>query len=200
MKAMNIDTIISASAVVISCISIGISMIVSIITLVVSNRKNEAIAKKFGDVAGAIKTIEHEKKQADEARVFALQSLLNEVERIRSLAEHNSQLIPDAQSQPITKMPVSAFETAFVSGMPISVVSQELLDIVPDYLTRADSINTLVDVYIAGTPSGENVSKQRMRAAVTETKRICTDELPRILGQLSNALQRELETTKQKLH
>jgi len=130
------------------------------------------VAKKYGDLAAVDATRKLYEEDAKRARLNALRSLINEVARIQKLAEHNSQLDPDQQSQPVARMPVSAFETAFVSGALVSRASQELLDAVADYLVCADSISPLVDIYVAGTPSGEGVSKQRMHAAVREIKEI----------------------------
>ena len=169
------------------------AIIVSIAGIIVSYR----VAKKYGDLAAVEATRRFHEEDLKRARLTALQSLVNEVARIRKLAEHNSQLAPSQPAQPVARMPVAAFETAFVSGAPGLEVSLELLDTVTDYLACADSINSLVDIYVAGTPSGESASASRLRKAVEQMKEICASTLPEILDRLRDALQRELETASQ---
>ncbi len=157
------------------------------------------VAWKYGDVAAVRATRKFHEEDAKKARLTALQSLMNEVARIRKLVEHNSQLLPltNAPVKSLTKMPIAAFETAFVSGRHGLAVSSHLLNAVTDYFTHADSINLLVDIYVAGIPSGTAVSQTRRRTAVHKIAEICTDELPRILDQLETHLQHELEPTGQ---
>jgi hypothetical protein len=182
----------STAALALSIVGLLIScggLFISVVSIFVS----VYVARKYGDVAGVKEIIEHEKAKADEAHISALQSLANEVKRIRKLAEHNAQLDPDRSAQSVGRMPVAAFETAFVSGTLPLAVGQDLLNAVTDYLACADSINTLVDVYVATSPSAGGHGLAQLHAAVRETKRICTEELPGILDRLGGALQAELE-------
>lgn len=149
-------------------------------------------AKWYGDVAASKATREYEEKKTARARIDAIQSLLNEVERIRKLVKHNSQLAPQLWSQPIARMPVAAFETVFVTGVGIEF-TPELWDVVTDYLTAANSINLLAEIYVAGTPSGESSASDRMREAVKKTKEICANELPKVLDRLNESLQGEVK-------
>jgi len=60
---------------------IAISYVISIIGIilsVVSVFISFYTAKKYGDVAGTVKTIKYEQKKAAERRISALQSLMNE--------------------------------------------------------------------------------------------------------------------------
>ena len=173
----------------------AVALALSIVSIFVSVH----VARKYGDVAGAKQIIEYERSRADEAHISALQSLANEVKRIQKLAEHNSQLNPDRTAQPIARLPVAAFETAFVSGMLASAVSQQLLDAATDYLVCADSINTLVDVYVAASPSGGGRGMDHVHGAVRETKEVCTDKVPGILDRLDDAMRSELDVAGEKL-
>jgi len=157
------------------------------------------VARQYGDVAAVRATRKFYEEDARKARLTALQSLVNEVARIRKLVEHNSHLLPltNAPVKSLTKMPIAAFETAFVSGRHGLAVSSHLLNAVTDYFTHADSINLLVDIYVAGIPSGTAVSQTRRRTAVQKIAEICTAELPKILDQLEIHLRRELEPTGQ---
>jgi hypothetical protein len=168
-------------------ITLIVSSVVAFITLIISSVVAFFLAKHFGDVAGTKAAIEFEKDKAAKARVAALQSLLNEVERIRKLAKHNS------DSKPKVKMPTAAFEAAFVSGTSGLAVSPDLLNAVTDYLVCADRINMSVDIYVSETPSAGGSSRGRMDDASQDIRELCSDTLRGILDQLSYALQRELE-------
>jgi hypothetical protein len=99
------------------------------------------IARKYRDVAGTLITLKKQEQHAARARVTALQHLLNEVARIRKLANHNSELVHGETG--IVKMPMTAFETAFVSGSSDLSVSSDLLDAVTDYLVKADTVSLI---------------------------------------------------------
>jgi hypothetical protein len=107
------------------------------------------VAVVFSDVAAVFTTLAYQRKQAKKARLTSLCSLVNEVERIEKVTYRNTQLKPRETIQPVTRLPVAAFETAFVSGRPGLVVREELKQVVADYLVRADSINSLIDIYPA---------------------------------------------------
>ena len=185
MEQSIVDSIMPFASIVMSIVG----LLISIVSIAIS----VYTAKKYGDVAGAIRIIEHEEQKATEARISALRSLLNEVERIRKLVNYNSDLKPGSSSKPAVRMPATAFETAFVSGESGLAVSPELLNAVTDYLTCADKINIFIDIFVAGVPSGEGTTKRRMNTALQEIDDLCTNILPGILDRLVDALQGELE-------
>ncbi len=80
----------------------------------------------FSDVAAVITTLIYQNHKAKKARLTVLRALANEVERIRKVVEHNGQLKVMDTVQPVTRMPMVAFETAFVSGEPGLDVSDGL--------------------------------------------------------------------------
>jgi hypothetical protein len=198
MKKHAVDVvIIVAWAVIVTYIAIQhkLELAVSVSSLPVAF----LATRWYGAVAAGKAVREYEGKKATSARINALQSLLNEVERIRKLVRHNSQLASQVRAQPIARMPVTAFETAFVSGAGLEF-SPELWDAVTDYLTEANSINLFADIYVAGTPSGESVASHRMMEAVENTKEVCVKNLPPILNRMSDALRHELEAAIDKSH
>ena len=169
-----------------SLVSIVLSVtgtLISIVSIVIS----VYVARKYGDVAGAARMIRYEQKRIEQARIAMLQSLINEVERIRKVIEHNS------QSEPALKVPTSAFEAAFTSGQSRLVPSRELLSAVADYLTCADTINTWIRVYSVTMLGTQEAAKTQGMDALLEVKRLCTDRVPSILNRLENALQDELD-------
>jgi hypothetical protein len=91
-------------------------MWVEILIAVVTIAASIIAAWKFGDVAGTRAAIEYEEKKQARARLVAVQALLNEVKRIRALAEHNSKLNPREAHQNAVKLPTAALETAFQAG------------------------------------------------------------------------------------
>jgi hypothetical protein len=159
------------------------SILISIASVVISIY----VAKKYGDVAGTAKMIQYEQKRAVQARISTLQSLINEVERIRKVVERNS------QSKPVLRVPTAAFDAAFISGQSGLVPGQELLSAVTDYLTYADTVNTWIGVYLAAMLSAQGVAQTQVMDASLEIKRLCTDGIPPILDRLGEALQCELD-------
>lgn len=140
------------------------------------------IAKKYGDVAGALAARRFQEGDAKRARVAAFQSLINEVVRIREVTNHyQSPDFDTASGAP--KLPVTAFETAFVSGSPGLVAGEGLVKAVSEYLVLADSINWLIDKHLIG---GGNLGDFAIRQDWTR--------LSKILNRLSDCLQRELES------
>jgi len=172
-----------ASDPVVSTVLSVASILISIVSIVISIY----VARKYGDVAGAARMIQYEQERAVQARISTLQSLINEVERIRKVLEHNS------QSKPVLRVPTTAFETAFTSGQSGLVPSQELLSAVTDYLTYADTINTWIGTYSVAMPSTQGAAQTQATDALLEVKRLCTDQAPSILDRLGNALQCELD-------
>jgi hypothetical protein len=151
------------------------------------------VAVVFSDVAAVITTLIYQRWQSKQARLTALRSLLNEVERIEKIAAHNSGLSPAHFAQPVTKMPVAAFETAFVCGKPTVGGGSELLKAVTDYLACADFINSLVDIHVAGATIGEGAGGHRVTQSVRQIVEYCRGDLPGILGNLERLLQHELD-------
>ena len=115
-------------------------------------------AKWYGDVAGGKAAREYEEEKAVQARIIALKSLLNQTAMARNLVGHNSGLPSiDVQRSPL-KLPVTPFETAFLSSDSVllerdSDSTSLLLDSVIGYLRQAYAINTYIEVYLnAGNP------------------------------------------------
>lgn len=174
--------IIAGSPVVSIVLSVA-STLISIASIVIS----VYVAKKYGDVAGAARMIQYEQERTVQARISTLRSLINEVERIRKLVEHNS------QSKPALRVPTIAFEAAFISGQSGLVPSQELLSAVTDYLTYADTINTWIGVYSVAMLSTQGAAQTQAMDASLEIKRLCTDWVPSVLERLGEVLQCELD-------
>ena len=162
-----------------------VSVIVGILSYIV--------ARRYGDLAAVEASRRLHEEDARRARLMALRSLLNEVERIRKVAEHNSGLAPQETALSVTRVPTIAFETAFVSGTSNIGGSSELLVTVTDYLACADSINSLVDIYVAGTTSAGGEGARRVTDSARKIVGKCKDDLPKILDSLKTFLQRELE-------
>jgi len=155
------------------------AIIVSIAGIIVSHR----VAKKYGDLAAVDASRELHEEDTREARLTAFRSLLNEVKRISGVVDHNSKLNTNSQMQPIVRMPVAAFETAFVSGKPGLDASEELLQAVTDYLVCADSINSLVDIYpfsVAGHGTGTIEPREIARQVVKASKQKTHEVLERL--------------------
>jgi hypothetical protein len=170
-----------------------------VITLIVSSAIAFFLARHFGDVAGTKAAIEFEKEKAAKARVAALQSLLNEITIIRALATKNSELVHDSPkenvllTQSVLRMPVTAFETAFLLSESSllderSDLSSELLAPVKAYLTEAYSINALIDIHfglVGGVYGGESIGWKQ--DVIRNIKRKCKG-LKETLDRLENCL------------
>jgi hypothetical protein len=180
-----VSLVMSALALFVSTVGI----IVSIAGVIVSY----IVAKKYGDLAAVEASRKLHEEDARRARLVALRSLLNEVERIRKVAEHNSGLAPPQVAEPVTRVPTTAFETAFVSGTSNIDGSPELLEAVTDYLACADSVNSLVDIYVAGTTSAGGAGAHRVTESARKIVEYCENNLLEILDRLKTFLQRELE-------
>jgi hypothetical protein len=175
--------VIAASDSVVSIVLSVAGTLISIVSIVISIY----VARKYGDVAGAARMIQYEQERIEQARIAMLQSLINEVARIRKVIEHNS------QSEPALRVPTSAFETAFISGQSGLVPSQELLSAVADYLTCADTINTWIEIHSVTMLGTHEAAKTQAIDALLKVKRLCTDGVPFILNRLENTLQGELD-------
>jgi hypothetical protein len=165
--------------------------VVSVISLVVSIIAAYLVARKYGDVAGTLAARRFQEEDAARARVTALQSLMNEIERIRRVMEHYDLSGARAESRGVPKMPVAAFETAFISGRPGLAASKELVDTVCDYLVLADSVNSLIELYSPTFGMAGRINFPEICAACAPT--------PGILDRLEDCLQRELEEARRRL-
>lgn len=175
-------------------------IILTLIMTAISIGGAYSVARKFGDVAGAKAAIEYEEGKTATARIAALQTLLNEVTRIRGLAGHNAALSgPKLVAQPVTKMPVTAFETAFLSGQS-SLLGRgrdtsdiaELMACVAVYLREAGAINTLVDLYL-GLIRGLSSAEERRREIVLNDMAQRSEKMASLVDQLGKHLCQALE-------
>lgn len=160
-------------------------IIIPVVSLIASSFVAYFVAKRFGDVAGQDAARRFQEEDAKRARVTAFQSLINVVARIQKLVEYYQS--PDFGTRGVPKLPVTAFEMAFVSGSPGLAASSELLDAVNNYLVLADSINSLIDIYLASQTRVGNLG---------EIRRACPP-LSEVLNRLGDYLQRELDLLKE---
>jgi hypothetical protein len=157
------------------------------------------VATKYGDLAAVEVSQKLRAEEINQARLTAFRSLLNEVERIQKIVDRNRQLNKHGKIQAVTRMPVAAFETAFVAGRPGLDADEELMKFVTDYLACADSINSLVDIYPASMSSPSDGSTLGVSASsyaefvIQQVIAISTDELPGILERLRILLQEEIQ-------
>jgi hypothetical protein len=159
-----------------------LSLVVSVVAVIVGY----VTARKYGDMAAVKATRKFHEEDVARARVTALQSLINEVERIRGVVGHYDPSDTHAESRGVPKMPVAAFETAFVSGTPTLAASKELVRAVCDYLVHADSVNSLIGMYQPGPVMAPG------RVTFQDVCRACAP-IPEILNRLNGCLHRELE-------
>lgn len=181
-----------ANSDILAIIAIG----VSILTFGVNALLSHYLARKYGDVAGAKAAIKYQQEQAAKARVVALQSLLNEIERIRKLADHNSKQVVGSGVHSVVRMPTTAFETAFLSGESVLLENwkgdsdSEILASATDYLNEAYSINVLVDLYLGLVRGLSSAEDRRRNDVITQVASKC-QELSGILNRLEENLRRE---------
>jgi hypothetical protein len=176
--------------------AIGVQIVIAVIGILLSY----IVARKYGDVAAVRATRKYHEQDLRRARLGALQSLKNEVERIRKAAAHNADLQPNAPPHDIARLPANAFETAFVSGRPGLSVGSDLLAASMEYLARADSINSLVDIYLVALGGEASRIAGERKQAVEKVAQVCTDVLPDILDRLSALLQVELKKSDQQYY
>jgi hypothetical protein len=174
----------------VSIVISSLALVVSVVGVYVSY----LVAKRYGDVAGTRAAWEFQQHDAAKARITALQSLLNEGTRIRKMAHRNSQLVHQVSPPAIVRMPVAAFEAAFVSGSRCLSDSPDLLDAVTDYLAEADTINLLIDTYFSLAPAiGTNQAAISGREDALSRIRDTSKRVPEILDRLDMCLKSELE-------
>jgi len=128
---------------------VGADAVISLAGVAVSLVGAWLIAKKYGDMAGTLAARRFQEEDAKRAGVTAFQSLINEVVRIREVANHYQSPDFDTASG-VPKLPVTALETAFVSGSPGLVAGEGLVKAVSEYLVLADSINWLGELEFSG--------------------------------------------------
>jgi len=154
----------------------------------------------FSDVAAVITTLIYQNCKAKKARLTVLRALANEVERIRKVVKQNSRLKVVDTVQPVTRMPMITFETAFVSGKPGLDVSDGLLQAVTDYLACAATINSLVETYAAFVSSSTGLAPLQMGIegssycgyTIQQIVEASTQKLPGILDTLHAHLKEEM--------
>lgn len=159
------------------------------------------VAILTSDVVAFFAAQRYQKKEVKKARLTAFQSLLNEVERIQKVINHNCQLKTDDTIQPVIKMPMVAFETAFVSGEGGLNANEELLQETTSYLAFANSINSFVDIYIALISSGTCTQQLQMGVAgssygsyiIQQIVNYSEHKLPTVLEMMKACLQKEIE-------
>jgi hypothetical protein len=174
----------------ISIVISSLALVVSVVGVYVSY----LVAKKYGDFAGTKAARGFQQHDAAKARITALQSLLNEVTRIRKMARRNAGLVRQVGPPTMVRMPVAAFEAAFVSGSRCLSEGSELLDAVTDYLTEADTINLLIDSYFWLAPAtGTSQSASSGRGEALSRVREISERVPEILDRLDGCLKSELE-------
>jgi hypothetical protein len=178
-------------------ISLLIGVAAIVVSVALSRRtleRSEEIAEKYGDLAGTKAAIQHEEQKAAQTRMVALRALSNEVARIQEFTRHNTELDPQSYPSAI-RMPVAALETAFLSGDSVLVGewdSSELLDSVKSYLTRAYSINALIDLYLTfpgslGTDTTAGAHMVRLATEIRDESQELVEDLHQLEEQLSRA-------------
>ncbi len=151
------------------------------------------VAKRYGDLAGADAAIGYEEEKSRRARVAAFRALLNQVDLTEKLLQANAQghSILE-QSRGLVRLPVQAFETAFVSGEPILSDDRELLSAVNDYLTGAYIINSVISLHLSHeTGPGSSETTRTGQQTVDQVRKACR-ALPQILTTLRVQLEADL--------
>lgn len=146
----------------------------------------------FGDMAAYRASEKHQKKLSHQARLTALGSLLAEVERIRCAVDHNRCIEKNSgHLYDFVRMPIAAFETAFVSGNPTVLGDYggyaKLLGTVTDYLTRAYAINACIDLYLSLMTNVKDIEGAKISCLWDKIKRKSKDVADK-LPQLQAAL------------
>ena len=120
----------------------SIEIIVSIFGIIVSIIG----AWIFGEQAA----VRYEKRKEKKERRAAHESLLNQLGLIEKLAQDNIERSKAPRNYNcLIRLPVAAFETAFVSEKPLLSDHKELLQMVNNYLSEAYAVNAAVDIYLS---------------------------------------------------
>lgn len=124
------------------------SLIIALIGIAIS----VYVARKYGDVAGTKAAIEYEKEKDKKSHQIATYALINQVNVAKEVAKKQQTVHSGDIFAPITKMPVTSFETAFLNGkdsfMANHVVMKKDLDLISRYLSKAYCVNASVDIHI----------------------------------------------------
>ena len=165
----------------------------SIIALLVAVGASFIVAKRYGDLAGAAAAISYEEEKSRRARVAAFRALLNQVDLAEKLAQANAEGHSILEkSRGLVRLPVQAFETAFVSGEPILSDDRELLSAVNDYLTEAYIINSVISLHLSHeTGPGNSETTRTGQQTVDQVRKACR-ALPQILTTLRGQLKADL--------
>jgi hypothetical protein len=163
--------VVSVFAIIVSAIGVFVSYLV---------------AKKYGDRAATDAMIEFHRKEAQRARLTTLRLLQGESRLMREVVDFHCKRKPQAIGEPMPKLPVDTLRAALAPGSPMLPIGSELENAVRDYFSRADKINSLVDMYMHASQdssTAENVGD------------ICRRELigHGILDRLDEALANEFE-------
>lgn len=180
---------IQSSSIILSVIAILISVVSIFVSFLA--------AKWFGDVAGTKAAIKYEEDKSKSARMVALQTLMYEILRIQGFSKHNSGL--EAEHGIITiesaiKIPVKAFETAFLSRESILIfpmnndINNGLLVTVMEYLNKAYSINAFIELRLAFIKSLGTGPAHEMIPEVVRRIRDESHQLTLILNRLEEQL------------
>lgn len=172
--------------------------VLAIIVAVVAALASVILPIKYGDLAAVKATRKLHEEDTIEARKTAFQSLLCEVTRIRKAVHSNKTLDKTNPKQGLLRLPTNAFERAFILGVPGLSVNQELLEAVTDYLTIADSSNSLIAYYYSLTIVSEERTHQTRRNLFNDVVNQ-TDQFPNVLNRIQLLLEQELEATSEKL-
>ena len=159
--------------------------------------KSEEIAKQYGDVAGTKAAIEYEEQKTAKARVVALHALWNEVARIRAVAIQNHALDPRGRHQNAIRMPVAAFETAFLSKESVLLEKwqkeSEFFADAKQYLLEAYFVNAQIDFFLSASGALANPLASEMMVHMTSQIVDRSKEVVKILTRLEEHLERELD-------
>ena len=145
-----------------------------------------------GSVASAWSSRRMEIERRQLVRADTLRALLNEVERIQKIETYYQSAKPDVM-EPAPRMPVAAFEQAFITGQVVPGVHDSVIAAVTKYLVIADEVNSLVDVVIATSGQGVNTKAAQTNGWVRgHIKTLCTEQLRPAVSSLSEQLRVEL--------
>ena len=185
MTPVNCDHTVAIVALVLSGISIGVS--------IWATKRTLWATEKYGDLAGTKEHLDFERQEARDARVSALLALRAETGRITAVAKHNA-MGGGGYMPAVARMPVTAFERAFLSSETSLLSGGQYVDglegclsLVNEYLTQAYAINGLIGLYL-GTiaalgPTEKDIAADALRQIAEKA-----GKLPDIMTQLQDRL------------
>lgn len=144
------------------------------------------VAWLFGEKAA----VRYEKRKEKEERLAAHQSLINQVRLVEELARCNIERAQAPRNyDSLIRLPVAAFETAFVSEKPPLSNHPDLLRMVNTYLAKAYTVNAAIDTYLSLKSSPANQYGQEfVKEAGTECRGVIN-----ILDELSDGLKKSMD-------